>query len=54
MITIKAITNTIKGIDEEGNATESIVVFPERQLTEEEKASVISSSCDGDNYIYLT
>ena len=52
MITIKAIKNTIKSIDEEGNTVETIVVYPERELTEKEKESVSSVICDGDNYIY--
>jgi hypothetical protein len=54
MITIKAITSTIKGIDEKGKTIETIVVYPERELTEKEKESVISVTCNGDNYIYLT
>ena len=54
MITIKAITSTIKGIDENGKTVESIVVYPERELTEKEKATIISVDCDGENYIYLT
>ena len=54
MIIIKAITNTLTSIDENGNTIENIVIYPERQLTEEENKSVISSSCDGKNYIYLT
>lgn len=54
MITIKAITNTLKSIDENGKSIENIVVFPERELTEKEKESVISVTCDGENYIYLT
>jgi len=54
MIIVKAITNTLTSIDENGNTIENIVVYPERQLTEEENKSVISSSCDGENYIYLT
>jgi len=52
MITIKAITNTIKGVDENGNITENIVVFPKRELTEQEKELIESVTCDGDNYIY--
>lgn len=54
MITIKAVKNTIKSIDEEGNTIESIVVYPERELTEKEKESIVSLDCDGENYIYLT
>ena len=54
MITIKAIKNTIKSIDEEGNTIETIVIYPERELTEKEKPTIISVDCDGDNYIYLT
>ena len=54
MITIKAIKNTIKSIDEEGNTIKNIVVYPERELTEKEKISIISVDCDGENYIYLT
>ena len=53
MIKIKAIKSTIKSIDENGNTIESIVVFPERQLTEKENESISSVSCDGINYIYL-
>jgi len=54
MITIKAVKNTIKSIDEKGNAIENIVVYPERELTEKEKQTIISVDCDGENYIYLT
>ena len=54
MITIKAIKNTIKGIDENGKTVENIVVYPERELTEKEKESIVSVDCDGENYIYLT
>jgi hypothetical protein len=54
MITIKAVKNTIKGIDENGKTIETIVVYPERELTEKEKESIISVDCDGENYIYLT
>jgi hypothetical protein len=54
MITIKAIKNTIKGIDEKGNTIENIVVYPERELTEQEKETIISVDCDGETYIYLT
>ena len=54
MITIKVIKNTIKSIDEKGNTIETIVIYPERELTEKEKESVISVTCNGDNYIYLT
>jgi len=54
MITIKAIKNTMKSIDENGKTIETIVVYPERELTEQEKESVISVTCNGDNYIYLT
>jgi hypothetical protein len=54
MITIKAIKNTIKGIDENGKTVENIVLYPERELTEKEKESTISVDCDGENYIYLT
>lgn len=54
MITIKAVKNTIKSIDENGNTIENIVVFPERELTEQEKQTIISVDCDGENYIYLT
>jgi hypothetical protein len=54
MITIKAIKNTIKGIDENGNTIENIVVYPERELTEKEKETIISVDCDGETYIYLT
>ena len=52
MITIKAIKNTIKSIDENGKTVENSVVYPERELTEKEKESIISVDCDGDNYIY--
>jgi hypothetical protein len=54
MITIKAVQSTIKSIDEEGNTIKNIVVYPERELTEKEKESIISVDCDGENYIYLT
>ena len=54
MIVIKAITNTIKSVDENGNIIETIVVYPERELTEKEKKTIISVDCDGENYIYLT
>lgn len=54
MITIKAITNTIKSIDEKGKTVENIVVYPERELTEKEKESIVSVDCDGETYIYLT
>lgn len=54
MITIKAVKNTIKSIDENGNTIENIVVFPERELTEQEKQTIISVDCNGENYIYLT
>lgn len=54
MIIVKAITSTLTSIDENGNTVETIVVYPERELTEQEKESVISVTCNGDNYIYLT
>ena len=54
MIKNKAIKNTIKGIDENGKTVETIVVYPERELTEKEKATIVSVDCDGENYIYLT
>ena len=54
MITIKAIKSTIKSIDENGNTIENIVVYPERELTEQEKETIISLDCDGETYIYLT
>jgi hypothetical protein len=53
MIVIKAIKNTIKSIDEKGNTVENIVVYPERELTEQEKKSIISVDCNGETYIYL-
>jgi hypothetical protein len=53
MITIKAITSTLKSIDENGNTIENIVLFPKRELTEQEKQLVLSVTCDGENYIYL-
>jgi len=52
MIVIKAVTNTIKSVDEQGNTIENIVLFPERKLTEQETKSVASVICDGNNYIY--
>jgi len=54
MITIKAVTSTLKSIDEKGKTVETIVVYPERELTEKEKQTIISVDCDGENYIYLT
>ena len=54
MITIKAIKNTIKSIDEKGKTVETIVVYPERELTEKEKQTIVSVDCDGETYIYLT
>ena len=54
MITIKAVTHTIKTVDEEGKTVENIVVSPERELTEKEKETIISVDCDGKTYIYLT
>jgi len=54
MITIKAVTNTIKSVDENGKTIETIVVYPERELTEQEKQTIVSVDCDGENYIYLT
>lgn len=54
MIIVKAVTSTLKSIDEEGKTVENIVVSPERELTEKEKPTIISVDCDGENYIYLT
>jgi hypothetical protein len=52
MIIIKAITNTLTSIDENGNTVETIVVYPERQLTEQEASTITSNICDGINYTY--